>query len=63
MILKATGVAITASTGSTFQDTFVAWQRDVANAAKEAGIASANTYFNPNNTITRGEFFVFAYNA
>ncbi|MDD2487567.1 MAG: S-layer homology domain-containing protein [Candidatus Gracilibacteria bacterium] len=65
MILKATGVAITTgTTSSSFQDVFAAdWQRDVANAALEAGIASANDYFNPNNTITRGEFFVFAYNS
>lgn len=65
MILKSTGVAIaTGTTTSSFQDTFSAdWQRDVANAALAAGIASANTYFNPNNNITRGEFFAFAYNA
>ncbi|EKD66657.1 MAG: hypothetical protein ACD_49C00025G0001 [uncultured bacterium (gcode 4)] len=63
MILKGQGVAIATGATASFNDTPVAWQKDVANTALSKKIISANASFRPNASVTRGELFVMAANA
>lgn len=63
MILKGQGIAITTGAAASFNDTSIAWQKDVANTALAAKIVSANASFRPNDLVTRGELFVMAANA
>ena len=63
MILKGQGIAITTGAAASFNDTPIAWQKDVANTALSKKIISANASFRPNALISRGELFVMAANA
>ena len=63
MILKGQGVEIATGAAASFNDTPIAWQKDVANTALSKKIISANASFRPNASVTRGELFVMAANA
>ncbi|EKE29137.1 MAG: hypothetical protein ACD_2C00221G0019, partial [uncultured bacterium (gcode 4)] len=63
MVLKAAGMEIPTVTTSSFNDVTIAWQVNVAEAALAKKIISANASFRPNDSVSRGELFVFAANA
>ncbi|EKE29673.1 MAG: hypothetical protein ACD_2C00125G0001 [uncultured bacterium (gcode 4)] len=63
MVLKAAGMEIPAVSTSSFNDVSIAWQISVAEAALAKKIISANASFRPNDSVSRGELFVFAANA
>lgn len=63
MVLKAAKIEIMTGAAASFNDTSIEWQKNVANTAVAKKIVSANPSFRPNDSVKRGELFVFAANA